>query len=437
MTSSSGGASDLYAVLEIDRNATAAQIKKAYRRLALKWHPDKNGNDTESNEKFKAISAAYDVLGDTQRRKQYDTSGRIDNRQAEDLNPYEVFEKAFAGYEMEELVGDDMILRLQAKLFHGNRRISVVPTCLYRSSTCFRIAVRSKAFSLYPISGVLMTAVGLNGLRSCNGRFRSFKDRSDQIGFNSALILIGGSLFFYLSRQPIIQVDILRGTIHAGGLPLWRFDRLPYYHTVERGKIKLETIEAEEQAGNTIHNLIRMNRPLRLVAMTGKNILMSRPQVCCCMPALKFLHKVFTMREKTIHRRSPLSFYQALLCFLNWLDAVNAEEQRKQAIASFAVGSAVVVGAAVGPLMEKVEALAKSSNYVVSTLLQSGFAVVTSWFARHACKYLMQVLMVEEVEIRPPKFGPFFPKQCRGEDFLSFTRGKAGPSGQGHTAPKK
>ena len=115
---------------------------------------------------------------------------------------------------------------------------------------------------------------------------------------------------------------------------------------------------------------------------------------------------------------------------------MNAEEQRKQAIASFAVGSAVVVGAAVGPLMEKVEALAKSSNYVVSTLLQSGFAVVTSWFARHACKFLMQVLMVEEVEIRPPKFGPFFPKQCRGEDFLSFTRGKAGPSGQGHTAPK-
>ena len=98
MTSSSGGASDLYAVLEIDRNATAAQIKKAYRRLALKWHPDKNGNDIESNEKFKAISAAYDVLGDTQRRKQYDTSGRTDNRQAEDLNPYEVFEKAFAGY---------------------------------------------------------------------------------------------------------------------------------------------------------------------------------------------------------------------------------------------------------------------------------------------------------------------------------------------------
>lgn len=66
---------DYYETLGVPKSATAEQIKKAYRKLALKYHPDKNNGDKESENKFKQISEAYAVLSDTEKRRQYDTYG--------------------------------------------------------------------------------------------------------------------------------------------------------------------------------------------------------------------------------------------------------------------------------------------------------------------------------------------------------------------------
>ncbi|MCW2880172.1 MAG: chaperone protein DnaJ [Sphaerisporangium sp.] len=63
---------DYYAVLGVSKTATAEEIKKAYRRLARKYHPDANQGNTETEAKFKQVSEAYDVLSDTKRRKEYD-----------------------------------------------------------------------------------------------------------------------------------------------------------------------------------------------------------------------------------------------------------------------------------------------------------------------------------------------------------------------------
>ncbi|XP_046751226.1 dnaJ homolog subfamily B member 6 isoform X1 [Diprion similis] len=64
---------DYYRILDVSRSATGADIKKAYRKLALKWHPDKNPeNLDESNKKFKEISEAYEVLIDDAKRRTYD-----------------------------------------------------------------------------------------------------------------------------------------------------------------------------------------------------------------------------------------------------------------------------------------------------------------------------------------------------------------------------
>ncbi|KAJ8878284.1 hypothetical protein PR048_018861 [Dryococelus australis] len=64
---------DHYKVLEITRASSTAEIKKSYRKLALKWHPDKNPlNTEEANKKFKAISEAYEVLSDEKKRRMYD-----------------------------------------------------------------------------------------------------------------------------------------------------------------------------------------------------------------------------------------------------------------------------------------------------------------------------------------------------------------------------
>jgi len=63
---------DYYAALGVPKDAPAADIKKAYRKLARKFHPDANSGDAAAEEKFKEISEAYDVLSDTTKRKEYD-----------------------------------------------------------------------------------------------------------------------------------------------------------------------------------------------------------------------------------------------------------------------------------------------------------------------------------------------------------------------------
>lgn len=67
-------AKDFYEVLGVSKNATAEEIKRAYRRLALQYHPDRN-KTKEASEKFKEVNAAYEVLSDGQKRAQYDQFG--------------------------------------------------------------------------------------------------------------------------------------------------------------------------------------------------------------------------------------------------------------------------------------------------------------------------------------------------------------------------
>lgn len=66
---------DYYKTLGVEKSASASEIKKAYRKLALKYHPDKTKGDKELEAKFKEISEAYAVLSDTEKKRQYDTYG--------------------------------------------------------------------------------------------------------------------------------------------------------------------------------------------------------------------------------------------------------------------------------------------------------------------------------------------------------------------------
>src|SRR5450432_1759933 len=63
---------DYYKILGVGKNASEAEIKKAYRKLARQYHPDRNSGDKKAEERFKEISQANDVLSDPEKRKEYD-----------------------------------------------------------------------------------------------------------------------------------------------------------------------------------------------------------------------------------------------------------------------------------------------------------------------------------------------------------------------------
>jgi curved DNA-binding protein len=74
-------ADDYYSILGITKTASAAEVKKAYRKLALKYHPDKTQGNKALEDKFKKISEAYAVLSDPKKKNQYDTYGSADFQQ--------------------------------------------------------------------------------------------------------------------------------------------------------------------------------------------------------------------------------------------------------------------------------------------------------------------------------------------------------------------
>ena len=66
---------DYYEVLGVQRTASAEEIKRAYRRLAMKFHPDRNPGDSAAEEKFKEAAEAYEVLADSEKRSRFDRFG--------------------------------------------------------------------------------------------------------------------------------------------------------------------------------------------------------------------------------------------------------------------------------------------------------------------------------------------------------------------------
>ena len=169
---------DLYAVLGVSKAASTDEIKKAYRTLAFKYHPDRNSGDKGAEEKFKAINAAYDVLGDETKRAQYDRFGQAGSA----YESRQDSQYAYGSYSGTRSADEDMFWQWFGSNYggrqNGERRYTYTWTNENRKDT--REALRSQLYSklgqtffgiiassifgFFPLFGILCLIVTLNGV---------------------------------------------------------------------------------------------------------------------------------------------------------------------------------------------------------------------------------------------------------------------------------
>ncbi|TYP76966.1 DnaJ C-terminal domain-containing protein [Aquimarina intermedia] len=123
---------DYYKVLELDKKATAADIKKAYRKLARKYHPDLNPNDAEAKKKFQQVNEANEVLSDQEKRKKYDQYGKdwqhaeqfeeAKKRQQAQGSPFGSYSGSDSGYSYSGNFDDDTFSDFFETMFGGAKR---------------------------------------------------------------------------------------------------------------------------------------------------------------------------------------------------------------------------------------------------------------------------------------------------------------------------
>lgn len=171
---------DLYAVLGVSKTASADEIKKAYRNLAFTYHPDRNPGDKVAEEKFKAINAAYDVLGDEAKRAQYDRYGSFEsaayNRQ------YEQGQYAYGPYNGRQTSDEDMFWQWFSENYQNaqkqQRRYTYTWTSGSRAQTREELKAQffskasqaafgmlaSSVLGFFPLIGLVCFIVTINGV---------------------------------------------------------------------------------------------------------------------------------------------------------------------------------------------------------------------------------------------------------------------------------
>ena len=87
---------DYYKILEVSENADILKIKKQYRKLAMKYHPDRNAGDERAAKKFREISEAYEVLSNGEKRKEYDYKRENENNHTKKKNDKENFKNKYS-----------------------------------------------------------------------------------------------------------------------------------------------------------------------------------------------------------------------------------------------------------------------------------------------------------------------------------------------------
>lgn len=375
-----------YQILNVPLDSDDKTIKKSYRKLALKWHPDKNPGVSEAEEKFKSISNAYHTLIDPEKRKYYDSilkENRMNDFKIDIVDPYSVFENAFKGISLEDLINDDLL----SSILESNTSSYIIPKCLYKSNDSVRIACVSKYQYVYLGIGLIVNYVGFDTIIKSTKN----KKNNDIIGISS-IFLIGGLFTFVMTRTPILHVDRLSGRFYSGGIPIWKSDRKPFYLT-ELGRSCTDyQREQEEKSSEMLENQLRFGNPLPLVAFTS-NI-----------------------------NNQELTVGKTLLSLLNWIDAINLRERlnhRKTTRAVSVIASLFILMNLENSL-KITDNLRKvytskfkniNSKWIQNIIILLGLLITESkeYVLKMLGRLTAEYIFEEDIIVRPPKYGPYLP----------------------------
>ena len=192
---------DYYSLLGVDKSSSQADIKKAYRKLAVKYHPDKNPNNKEAEEMFKQVSEAYQVLSDDDKKARYDRIGHdayVSGEQGggfSSANAADMFESMFGGFgdffggfggrnqrrnPNAPVDGDDLQFRIQITLkeaYTGIKKTVAynrLNTCQYCNGTGSKSKSKPQTCSTCGGTGMVMQQHGFMTMSStcphCNGQ---------------------------------------------------------------------------------------------------------------------------------------------------------------------------------------------------------------------------------------------------------------------------